>query len=49
MFIYTYLYLDIYISQYVYDRDNLQLAVLPQYGDRELDPRRVHDNLSVPL
>ena len=29
--------------------DNWQLAVLSQYGGREFDPRRVHDNLSVPL
>ena len=26
-----------------------QLAELPQSGGREFDPRRVHDNLSVPL
>ena len=29
--------------------DNWQLAVLPQSGGRKLDPRRVHDNLSVPV
>ena len=29
--------------------DNWQLAELPQSGGREFDPRRVHDNLSVPL
>ena len=29
--------------------DNWQLAVLPQSGGSEFDPRRVHDNLSVPL
>ena len=29
--------------------DNWQLAVLPQSGGREFNPRRVHDNLSVPL
>ena len=29
--------------------DNWQLAELPQPGGREFDPRRVHDNLSVPL
>ena len=29
--------------------DNWQLAELPQLGGREFDPRRVHDNLSVPL
>ena len=29
--------------------DNWQLAELPQFGGRVLDPRRVHDNLSVPL
>ena len=28
---------------------NWQLAELPQCGGREFDPRRVHDNLSVPL
>ena len=28
--------------------DNRQLAELPQSGGREFDPRRVHDNLSVP-
>ena len=32
-----------------YVLDNWQLAELPQSGGRELDPRRVHDNLSVPL
>ena len=29
--------------------ENWQLAVLPQSGGRKLNPRRVHDNLSVPL
>ena len=29
--------------------DNWQLVVLPQSGDREFNPRRVHDNSSVPL
>ena len=29
--------------------DNWQLAELPQSGGREFDPRRVHDNVSVPL
>ena len=29
--------------------DNWQLVVLPQSGGCELDPRGVHDNLSVPL
>ena len=29
--------------------DNWQLAELPQSGGLEFDPRRVHDNLSVPL
>ena len=29
--------------------DNWQLAELPQSEGREFDPRRVHDNLSVPL
>ena len=29
--------------------DNWQLAELPQCGGREFDPRRVHNNLSVPL
>ena len=29
--------------------DNWQLAEMPQSGGREFDPRRVHDNLSVPL
>ena len=29
--------------------DNWQLAELPQSGGREFYPRRVHDNLSVPL
>ena len=29
--------------------DNWQLAELPQPEGREFDPRRVHDNLSVPL
>ena len=29
--------------------DKWQLAELPQSGGREFDPRRVHDNLSVPL
>ena len=29
--------------------DNWQLAELPQSGGREFDPRRVHDNSSVPL
>ena len=29
--------------------DNWLLAVLPQSGGREFNPRRVHDNLSVPL
>ena len=29
--------------------DNWQLAELPRSGGREFDPRRVHDNLSVPL
>ena len=29
--------------------DNWQLAELPQSGGREFDPRRVNDNLSVPL
>ena len=28
---------------------NWKLAVLPQSGCREFDPRRVQDNLSVPL
>ena len=28
---------------------NWQLAEFPQSGGREFDPRRVHDNLSVPL
>ena len=32
-----------------YVLDNWQLAELPQSGGREFDPRRVHDNLSVPL
>ena len=32
-----------------YVLDNWQLAKLPQSGGREFDPRRVHDNLSVPL
>ena len=32
-----------------YVLDNWQLAELPQSGGRELDPRLVHDNLSVPL
>ena len=34
---------------YVLDNCNWQLAELPQSGGREFDPRRVHDNLSVPL
>ena len=29
--------------------DSWQLVELPQSGGREFDPRRVHDNLSVPL
>ena len=29
--------------------DNWQLALLPQSGGREFDPRRVHGNLSVPV
>ena len=29
--------------------DNWQLAELPKSGGREFNPRRVHDNLSVPL
>ena len=29
--------------------ENWQLAELPQFGGCEFDPRRVHDNLSVPL
>ena len=29
--------------------DNWQLAELTHSGGREFDPRRVHDNLSVPL
>ena len=29
--------------------DNWQLAVLCQSGGREFDPRRVHNDLSVPL
>ena len=32
-----------------YVLDNWQLAELPQSGGREFDPRRVHDNSSVPL
>ena len=32
-----------------YVLDNWRLAELPQSGGREFDPRRVHDNLSVPL
>ena len=32
-----------------YVLDNWQLAEFPQSGDREFDPRRVHDNLSFPL
>ena len=32
-----------------YVLDNWQLAELPQSGGREFDPRRVHDNLTVPL
>ena len=32
-----------------YVLDNWQLAELPQSGGREFDPRRVYDNLSVPL
>ena len=32
-----------------YVLDNRQLAELPQFGDRVFDPRRVQDNLSVPL
>ena len=32
-----------------YVLDSWQLAELPQSGGREFDPRRVHDNLSVPL
>ena len=32
-----------------YVLDNWQLVVLSQSGRREFDPRRVHDNLSVPL
>ena len=32
-----------------YVLDNWQLVELPQSGGREFDPRRVHDNLSVPL
>ena len=29
--------------------ENWRLALLPQSGGREFNPRRVHDNLSVPL
>ena len=29
--------------------DNWQLAVLPQCGGSEFNPRWIHDNLSVPL
>ena len=32
-----------------YVLDNWLLAELPQSGGRDFDPRRVHDNLSVPL
>ena len=32
-----------------YVLDNWQLAELPRSGGREFDPRRVYDNLSVPL
>ena len=32
-----------------YVLDNWQLAELPQSVGSEFDPRRVHDNLSVPL
>ena len=32
-----------------YVLEHWQLAESPQSGGREFDPRRVHDNLSVPL
>ena len=41
------MYACMYVCMYVLH--NWQLAVLPQSGGREFDPRRVHDNLSVPL
>ena len=53
---YVWLYVCMYVCMYVCIQwheanvlDNWQLAELSQSGGREFDPRRVRDNLSVPL
>ena len=53
VYVYVYRYGIVFLTQFEWHEanvlDNWQLAELPQSGGREFDPRRVHDNLSVPL